>query len=164
MAVAHPANDFGGRAQGKMRGQLIGSPQQASLFINMPSPPPQVARVHLNVDGYPRAFIYDIACNEPSNDVPELKSLMSVQIEGAAKGRTINTGLMGAADAIDLSLKIDAPIGSFEHRIGGVDQPADEVELGLDLEKTGLLTILPRISPASLNKPSLLINTGLPRR
>lgn len=103
----------------------------------MPSPPPQVARVHLNVDGYPRAFIYDIACNEPSNDVPELKSLMSVQIEGAAKGRTINTGLMGAADAIDLSLKIDAPIGSFEHRIGGVNQPADEVELGLDLEKTG---------------------------
>ena len=131
------ANDFGGRAQGKMRGQLIGSPQRASMFINMPSPPPQVARVHLNVDGYPRAFIYDVACNEPSNDVPEVKSLMSIQIDGAAKGRTIKSGLMGAADAIDLNLKIDAPIGSFEHRIGGLDQQADEVELGLDLEKSG---------------------------
>lgn len=119
------ADSFPGSDKGRLE-DSIKSPQfTANLFINMPSPSPSVVRLYIDVDDYPRAFIYDVPCSKHVADVPELAELADVRLAMITKD-----GFLAATDAIAVAVQIDAPIGSF-------DNGTDVVEMGIDTDGSG---------------------------
>jgi len=119
------ADSFPGSDKGRLE-DSIKSPQfAANLFINMPSPSPSVVRLYIDVDDYPRAFIYDVPCGKHVVDVPELAELADVRLAMITKD-----GFLAATDSVAVGVQIDAPIGSFDN--GG-----DMIEMGIDTDGSG---------------------------
>jgi hypothetical protein len=93
------------------------------LYADVPQASGHVVEVRLQVDGYPRAFVFRVPVGVDSPVVAEEASLHEVRIlEPAA-----NTKLPAPQAAIHASLQIDAPVGSFQ-------SDDDFVEVGIDAD------------------------------
>jgi hypothetical protein len=97
------------------------------LDAAVPRDPTRQVEVNLNVDGYPRAFVYKIPIDSPSskdkNDWE--RSLAEIKIVEPRAGTAIRPG----DDVLQVKLHVSAPDTSFFRRGG------DRVEVGID--KTG---------------------------
>ena len=119
------ADDASGRTKGKLQGEITKDNPTANLFLSVSMPPPHLARVYINVDGYPRAFIFDVSCGKQQTDIPEVTGLVDLRMATSS-----TRGVLPATDSIPIALQLDAPVGSFETGM-------DELRLGIDLDQSG---------------------------
>lgn len=86
------------------------------------------ATLHIDVDDFPRAFIFRFRPDRTLATVPELLTRRSLQIVSPESGK-----VYGKSDSqIPVTFRVDAPVGSFVD--GG-----DEVEVGIDVNRDRLL-------------------------
>jgi len=108
---------------------------QAVMHAGMPAVRDRVVTVQLNVDGYPRAFVYDVPCWAQIADVPEKVDLMDVRLTGLPRGQVYKA----PAGSIPVGIEVDAPIGSF-------DNDDDRLYVGIDEDRDRELVGNPRIA------------------
>ncbi|WP_182869892.1 carboxypeptidase-like regulatory domain-containing protein [Stieleria mannarensis] len=120
------ADDRYGRTKGKLQGMISRSNPTTKLFIATTIPPPRVVRVYIDVDGYPRSFIFDVPCGKHLTNVPEITDRVDLRMATSSKG-----GVLGATKSIPVAVQIDAPVGSFENG-------RDHLDLGIDLDASGV--------------------------
>ncbi|WP_145385867.1 carboxypeptidase-like regulatory domain-containing protein [Stieleria neptunia] len=120
------ADDRSGRTRGKLQGMISRASPTTNLFIATTTPPPNVARVYIDVDGYPRSFIFDVPCGKHLTNVPEVTDSVDLRMTTSSKG-----GILGATKSIPVAVQIDAPVGSFENG-------QDHLNLGIDLDGSGV--------------------------
>lgn len=120
------ADDVSGRTKGKLQGVITKTNPVANLFIAMSTPPPSIARVYLEVDGYPRAFIFDVPCGKHVTNVPEVTDSVDLRMTTSSKN-----GILGATKSIPVEVRVDAPVGSFENG-------RDHLSIGIDLDESGV--------------------------
>ncbi|WP_372896111.1 hypothetical protein, partial [Stieleria sp.] len=120
------ADDRSGRTRGKLQGMITRASPTTNLFIATTAPPPNVARVYIDVDGYPRSFIFDVPCGKHLTNVPEVTDSVDLRMTTSSKG-----GILGATKSIPVAVQIDAPVGSFENG-------RDHLNLGIDLDGSGV--------------------------
>lgn len=95
--------------QGKLQGEISRTQPSTELFLNVPAPPKQPVRLLLDVDNYPRAFVFNVPCGKDMTAIPEATDLTEVRLSTPSEGRYIP-----ATDLIPLAVQIDAPVGTFE--------------------------------------------------
>ncbi|MCO8120433.1 carboxypeptidase-like regulatory domain-containing protein [Stieleria sp. TO1_6] len=115
-----------GTARGKLQCTLSADQLNASMFVAVPSPPPHVERVYIDVDDYPRAFVFDVQCGKHLADVPEATDLVDLRMTTAS-----DDGILAAANSIPVAIEMDTPVGSFE-------SGQDQLQIGIDTENTGM--------------------------
>lgn len=104
------------------------------LSLELPSPPPTSVRLDLEVDGYPRAFSFEVFCDRSSTEIPELTELKEVRV------RTRDDQVVfGETSSIPVELSVDAPVGSFENG-------DDTVSVSLQADANGLMRNTPLIT------------------
>jgi hypothetical protein len=106
--------------QGKLRDVLTPPDGEARLFVNVPANPPGVATLHLNVDGYPRAFVYHVPCGAHVVDVPEEANLASFRIR-----KTAWPDYQPPVAVTPVEAQVDSAVGTFE-------SGSDLVQVALD--------------------------------
>ncbi len=119
------AAPLAGRERGSLRTELSPRQPQSSLFLRLPSPVPDVVRLHLDVDGFPRGFQYEIATDTSATLVPEVRGRVEARIQTHS-----GDGYLPATDSVPVRAEIDCPPGFF-------DSGRDFVELGMDLNADG---------------------------
>ena len=117
---------FASGLQGKLQGTIDANELSTKLFINVPSPPPQSVRLYLDVDDYPRAFIFDVPCGKQITHVPEVTDLVDVRLMTSSE-----QGFLSETATIPVSVQVDAPVGTFE---GGNDVIEFRIDSGLEDE------------------------------
>jgi len=95
---------------GKLRAQLAAPDYQAQMFIYVPAVPPQTVTLHLNVDDYPRAFVYRVPCGTHVVGLAEEVNLTEIRIRKLLPGKHFQA----PQEITPVGLEIDAPIGAFE--------------------------------------------------
>jgi hypothetical protein len=120
------AAPLAGRERGSLRTELSRRQPQASLFVRLPSPVPEVVRLHLDVDGFPRGFQYRIATDTSATMVPEVRGRVEARIQTQS-----GDGYLAATDSVPVGAEIDCPPGFF-------DSGHDFLELGMDLDADGV--------------------------
>jgi hypothetical protein len=108
----------------QLRGTIQAPDYEARLFIEAPASDSRVQTVYLDVDGYPRAFIYRVPCGPAATNLPEANDVLDVRLTAPAA----NTMYKAPATAIDVAFQVDAPPGAFE-------QERDVVEVGIDRDR-----------------------------
>jgi hypothetical protein len=119
------ASPLPGGLQGKLQDAIAAPDFKGKLFIAMPSTPPQNVRLYIDVDDFPRAFIFDVPCGKHSANIPEATALMDVRLVSS-----LPEGWSAARASIPVALEVDAPVGSFE-------DAEDFIELGVDVDGSG---------------------------
>lgn len=122
--TADLGSSLSSRVSGKLKGTLSAPEFQDALYIKLPSPPPPRVRLCLDVDDYPRAFIYEVPCDRSTSNVAEMTDLMEVQVATTDRQR-----VFAATSAIPAQVKVNAPLGTFED-----DQDSLQVVLKSSLE------------------------------
>ena len=110
-------------AERRLDGELRSPHYAADLYAEVESSPQRVATVRLDIDGYPRAFVFRVPCSSHSTELPEERDLLDVRITDLPNGRNY---LPDAS--VPVRLQVDAPPGAF-------DQPDDVVEIGVDVDR-----------------------------
>ncbi len=106
-------------------GGLIQSPDfETSLFAKFAAEAGRVVRVDLNIDGYPRAFVYRINCGTAASDLPEEADLREVRVLAPAVG----TAYKAPIGSIPVEFQVDSPIDAFH-------DASDVVEIGVDVDR-----------------------------
>ena len=116
-------------AQIQLEAEVNAEQTEAQLFAPVPADRQRTVQLVLEVDGYPRAFVYDVPCWSAADDIPEKADLMDVQITGLPQGRVYGM----PAGNIPVQLRVDAPAGSF-------GDGEDAVYVGLDEDRDRELT------------------------
>ncbi|MAI31418.1 MAG: hypothetical protein CMM07_07080 [Rhodopirellula sp.] len=124
--TAYLGSSLSSRVSGKLKGTLSAPGFQDALYIKLPSPPPERVRLCLDVDDYPRAFIYEVPCDRSALNVAELTDLMEVQV-----ATTDGQRVFAATSSIPAEVKVNAPLGTFED-----DQDSLQLVLKSSLEGT----------------------------
>jgi len=110
--------------EAQLEGILNAPDYSALLYVQAPVSDSRVQTVYVNVDDYPRAFIYEVPCGAPSTNIPEVADELELRILAPADG----TMYPAPAAKIPVSLEVDAPIGSF-------DNDQDTLEVGIDRDR-----------------------------
>ncbi|MGI9458425.1 MAG: hypothetical protein ACR2NF_00365, partial [Pirellulales bacterium] len=97
------------RVSGKLKGMLSAPEFQDALYLKLPSPPPARVRLSLDVDNYPRAFIYEVPCDRSVLNVAELTDLMEVNVT-----TTDGQRVFASTSSIPAEVEVNAPLGTFE--------------------------------------------------
>ena len=114
------------------RAQLISSADTAQLFATIEPGPKTVVPVMLDIDGYPRAFIYDVLCDQ-SHTADRITNRADIRITAPRP----DTPFPASQTAIPVSFRVDAPTDAFQ-RIGAAAS-ADTVQAWIDANGNGLL-------------------------
>lgn len=96
------------------------SEQAASLHIDIPRNPGSVATVHLDVDGYPRAFTFRVRCNADSEG--ELAEPLSVSFQSPNKFQSF----LAPSPSIPVELQVNAPRGAMKSSQNYIEVGIDE--------------------------------------
>eukprot|EP00913_Durusdinium_trenchii_P028470 g26698.t1 len=95
-----------------------------SLSLSIPPRNDRIVEVWIHVDGFPRGFIYRVATDHSSADIPEQLGRSGVRIVEPAAGLAV----AAKTRQIAATVQVDAPVGSFQ-------DPADFVEVGTDVNR-----------------------------
>ncbi|MEO1616214.1 MAG: hypothetical protein AAFV88_10220 [Planctomycetota bacterium] len=120
--------------QGKLQGSVSRQSPTTELFVNVPRDSFQTVRLLIDVDGFPRAFRFDVPCGNDTGELEEVNDRVDVQMKTDSR-----QGFVASMDALPIHVEMDAPPGTFA-------APGNELELGLDLNKTG------QPSPSSIQR------------
>lgn len=115
------ANELAAGTESQLRGRITGNNREVRLFAKIPPTPGRIETVFLNVDDYPRAFIFQIPCWSSVNSIPESANEMRVQIAKPDPNRSYQAPV----DVIPVEFLVDAPVGAFS-------DPNDFLEIGVD--------------------------------
>ena len=111
--------------QFRLKAEITPQQPEVHLYTNMPAARGRVVSLQLHVDGYPRAFTYDVSCWELADDIPEQTHRMDVRITGLPGGAVY----LAPAAKIPVQVEVDAPAGSFvdgdDMLLVGIDQDRD---------------------------------------
>lgn len=114
------------------RAQLISSADTARLFAGVEPGPKTIVPVLLNIDGYPRAFIYDVLCDQ-SHTADRITNRVRIRITAPRPDTPFPT----SQTTIPVRFRIDAPTDAFK-RIGEAAS-ADTLQVWIDANGNGLL-------------------------
>ncbi len=114
----------------QLAGRLNTPNDVARLFVNVPELAGRVVTLRLHADGYPRAFVFHVACDADSDDLPEETSLSEVRIISPADGSAYPV----PTERVPVEFQVDAPLGAFQTREDlvqvGIDKDRDRTFLG----------------------------------
>jgi hypothetical protein len=113
--------------QAQLGGRIATPEDVAALAIAVPSRPGRVVTVGVHIDGYPRAFVFEVPCDADSDGLPEQSNRHAVRIVTPAEA----AAFPAPTAAVPVRLEVDAPVGSFS---GGTDFV--EVGIDVDLDRT----------------------------
>lgn len=125
----------------------IKSPQyEANLFVDVPSDDPRTLTLRINVDDFPRAFVYRVPIGVQSVDIPEELDLREIRILSPRPGKIYTAPIA----AIPVEFEVDAPAHARQPLAGlveiGVDADRDRdlqdentIELSFDRQVTAVL-------------------------
>lgn len=111
--------------RGKLSGLVTKSHPADRMFIELPSVNRETVRLFVDVDGFPRAFVFDVQCNLDGS-VTERTDLLEMQLQSLSQ-----RNVLPATDHLQVTAKLNMPVGRFENA-------NDFVEVGLDLNKDGV--------------------------
>lgn len=114
---ALPAN-----ATVKDAAELADADAMGRLYADVEADPDRRVRVRLSVDGYPRAFVYEVQCDRDRQDIPRERSLREVAMTGPDPNHAYRIPLQ---EPMVVSFRVDAPEDAFL-------RPGDVVEVGID--------------------------------
>ena len=103
------------------RAELVAPSYTADLFAEVAPRPGRILPVRLTVDGYPRAFVYQVKCDQDWQRVDRERSLRQIRITAPAEGSAFRAPL----DSLPMEFQVDAPEDAFQ-------DPGDVVEVGID--------------------------------
>ncbi|MEM0927468.1 MAG: carboxypeptidase-like regulatory domain-containing protein, partial [Planctomycetota bacterium] len=112
--------------QGKLRGVISRTHPETRLFVNIPRDTYNTVRLLIDVDGFPRAFRFDVPCGNDSAEIEEISDRLDVRLSTDSR-----EGYLPAMEAVPLRIKLDAPPGTF-------DGQGTHLRYGLDLSQSGV--------------------------
>ena len=107
----------------KLEGTIIGE-SELILYCAVPPSAPRELTLEIDVDRYPRAFVYHVPCWQTKTDIPLALDSQSISILEPSVGKCIGP----EAKLLSATLKIDMTSGAFGSR-------GDIVEIGWDLDR-----------------------------
>jgi len=118
-------------------GEAVAKPKRPIAELNDPAAedelaadvaraPNRIVPVSLAVDGYPRAFVYQVACDRGQQDVPAQRDLRDIRIVAPQEGDALASPLAGDAP-LWVEFQVDAPYDAFQ-------RPDERVEVWLELK------------------------------
>lgn len=110
--------------EAQLEGILNAPDYSALLYVQAPPSDSRVQTVFIDVDDYPRSFIYRVPCGPPATNIPEVADALDLRILAPAAGSMFKA----PAAKIPVSLEVDAPVGSF-------DNDRDTLEVGIDRDR-----------------------------
>ena len=105
----------------KDQAELAAPGYAATLFAKVEPEAEKRIPVRLTIDGYPRAFLYQVRCDRTGRPAEPERSPCRIRITSPAAG----DAFLAPAEAIPVEFQVDAPEDAFQ-------KPGDVVELGLD--------------------------------
>jgi hypothetical protein len=102
----------------------------AQLYAHLSASAPREVTVAIDVDDYPRAFVFRIPRNSSATEIQPADDMMNVRITSPDSG----TAYRAPRDSVPTHMKVDAPEGSF-----GDSGNAAYIEIGLDADRDGEL-------------------------
>ena len=113
----------------KLEGELSREAPRLELLAVIPSKEGRVVSLKVHVDGFPRAFLFEIPCDASRDEIQELSGRAFTTISQPAPNQPFSTDV----SRIDVKLKVDAPVGAFPDL-----SRTNHVALGLDLNGDGV--------------------------
>lgn len=123
---AHFAEPLPPGTQAKLAGRLQAPEFETELYADVPRSNAGVVNVNVDIDRYPRAFVFRVPCNTHAERISEETTMQAIRIL-----EPLRRDAFGAPrDSILASLQVDAPVGSFGNG-------NDLIELGIDADLDG---------------------------
>lgn len=113
-------------AEQKLEDVLATTDGEARLYAVVSARPGRVETVFVNVDDFPRAFIYRIDCSSGEHGASEVTDRLAVRITNPPQG----TAYRVPRPFIPIDLQVDAPTGAFQ-------TDGDFLEVGIDVDQDG---------------------------
>jgi hypothetical protein len=113
------------------RGEVLAPDYTANLFAEVAPRSGRQVPVRLDVDGYPRAFVYQVPCDHDWDRVDRERSLRLVQITSPAQ----EAAFRAPVESLPVRFQVDAPEDAFQ-------DSGDVVEIGID--ESGMRRLLAR--------------------
>jgi hypothetical protein len=107
----------------KLEGTVIGR-DELELYCQVPETAPRVLTMEVDVDGYPRAYVFEVPCWQTKTNIPLSSDLQRIEIVEPSPGTSIGP----ESKSQSVILKIDAIPGAFDSR-------GDSIEVGWDLDR-----------------------------
>ena len=107
----------------KLEGTVFGR-DELELYCQVPENSPRVLTMEVDVDGYPRAYVFEVPCWQTKTNIPVSSDLQRIEIVEPSEGTSIGP----ESKSQSVILKIDAIPGAFDSR-------GDSVEVGWDLDR-----------------------------
>jgi hypothetical protein len=117
-AEIHPLPDEGER---RLDARLAPPDYRGTMYAEIPPEPGKQVTVQVHVDGYPRAFLYQVPCQARNLDVPSDDERLHVEVLGLPLGTTYSA----PAGTFPVQLRVDVPRGAFQGE-------GDFIEVGID--------------------------------
>jgi len=111
-------------AENRLAGVVESPAFEANLYAEVPSGSDRRMTLHLHVDGFPRAFVYQVPCDTHSTDVPPDTDRIAVRVAGVSAGKAFRA----PAGPIPVRLEVDVPPDAFRSQ-------EDLVEVGIDVDR-----------------------------
>jgi hypothetical protein len=111
-------------AQSELDGRVEAPDYEARLSAEIAPETGKTVTVRLTIDGYPRAFTYDVPCSVQSTDIAELSNLRAIRFLSPVADQAFKTPL----ESIPVKFEVDAPLGAFQN-------PDDVLEVGVDTNR-----------------------------
>lgn len=111
-------------AEARTDGLLSSSSPQAEMYIEVASEPGKVVTLLLDVDSFPRAFVYRVPCSANMTDIAPESGLLRVAVSDLPAGAVFKA----PAEKIPVKLQVDVPANAFQG-------PDDRVEIGVDRDR-----------------------------
>ncbi len=105
----------------KDQAELAAPGYTATLFAKVEPQAEKLVPVRIAIDGYPRAFLYQVRCDRTGRPAERERSPCRIRITAPAAG----DAFLAPAEAIPVEFQADAPEDAFQ-------KPGDVVEIGLD--------------------------------
>ncbi|HKD36064.1 MAG TPA: SpaA isopeptide-forming pilin-related protein, partial [Pirellulales bacterium] len=138
--------------QAQLDGELKAPDYVANLFCELPADSAKVVPVRINVDGYPRAFVYRVPLGIQSTDLAEETDLRDVRITSPEP----EAAYKAPVESILVEAQVDAPLGAFQN-------PDDVVEVGIDVDRDrDLRGNEPRVQLAADRQVSIWLDRAAP--
>lgn len=121
-------------AEQRLSGLLSATGGTLTLFADLPRSP-QPSLVWLDVNGYPRAFAFQIPRDSSRDEIPERHDLLAARITAPGP----QSAFAATVPSIRVRCEWDVPLGAL-------DAPGTQLQLGFDLNRDRILSSEPFVS------------------
>ncbi|MDA7923848.1 hypothetical protein N9B60_00495 [Mariniblastus sp.] len=112
------------RSQSRLQGKITPQTPEIDFYAEVASAEGRFETVNINVDNYPRAFIFEIPCWEDVQQIAPSRNITNMEISRPLP----NQSFQAPTQSIPVEFKVDTPITAF-------DNPNSVVEIGIDADR-----------------------------